>query len=289
MAPYEALYGRKCRTPLHWDEVGERAVLGPDIVTHAVELVAKILDKMQAAQSRQKSYVDLRRRNLEFAIGDHVFLKVSPLKGVLRFGKKGKLSPRYIGPFEVLEQIGTRAYRLALPPNLSGVHNVFHVSMLRRYLNSSHIIGHESMQWRPDLSYEEMPKQILKHQIRKLRNKEIKMVKVLWGNHPREEATWEVEKDMQDRYPELFAQSFRLLTRCQALTDLHPRGGVSAAAAELGADFHRVEQIGQGKMRTHSGSRGGFGEDKETQEQTHDAYITGEDVSLDTMEGLRTE
>ncbi|XP_042432697.1 uncharacterized protein LOC122019279 [Zingiber officinale] len=207
MAPYEALYGRKCRTPLHWDEVGERAVLGPDIVNHTVDLVVKIRDRMQAAQSRQKSYADLRRRDLEFAVGDHVFLRVSPLKGVLRFGKKGKLSPRYIGPFEVLDQVGTRAYRLALPPNLSGVHNVFHVSMLRRYLsNPSHIIRHETVQWTPDLSYEERPKQILDRQIRNLRNKEIKMVKVLWGNQTIEEATWETEPDMRNRYPELFGE-----------------------------------------------------------------------------------
>ncbi|XP_042380381.1 uncharacterized protein LOC121972820 [Zingiber officinale] len=194
MAPYEALYGRKCRTSLHWDEVGERTILGPDIVTQTVQLVEKIRNRMQAAQSRQKNYADQRRRDLEFSVGDHVFLKVSPMKGVLRFRKKGKLSPRYIGPFEILDRIGTRAYRVALPPNLSGVHNVFHVSMLRRYIsNPSHVIGHESMQWTSDLTYEERPKQILERQVRKLRNKEIKMVKILWGNQQMEEAIWETE------------------------------------------------------------------------------------------------
>ncbi|XP_042472221.1 uncharacterized protein LOC122054862 [Zingiber officinale] len=127
------------------------------------------------------------------------------MKGVLRFGKKGKLSSRYIRPFEVLERIGTRAYRLALPPSLSGVHNVFYISMLRGYVpNPSQLIGHACVQWTPDLSYEEVLKQILDHQVRKLRNKEIIMVKVLWGNQLMEEATWESELDIRNLYPELF-------------------------------------------------------------------------------------
>ncbi|XP_073133837.1 uncharacterized protein [Henckelia pumila] len=111
------------KTPLHWDEIGERAVLGPEIVQQTVDMIAKIRDRMLTAQSHQKSYADRRRRELEFQVGDHVFLKVSPWKGVLRFGKKGKLSPRYIGPFEILDKVGTRAYRVALPPNLEDVHN----------------------------------------------------------------------------------------------------------------------------------------------------------------------
>ncbi|XP_073122024.1 uncharacterized protein [Henckelia pumila] len=195
----------RCRTPLHWDEVGERAVLGPDIVTQTVDVIAKIRDRMLTAQSRQKSYSDQRRRDLEFEVGDHVFLKVSPWKGVMRFGKKGKLSPRYIGTFEILEKVGARAYRVALPPNLGGVHNVFHISMLRKYVaNPSHVIHHEPVKWTPDLSYEEMPVQILDRQVRRLRNREIPMVKVLWSNQLVEEATWETEQDMQARYPELF-------------------------------------------------------------------------------------
>ncbi|XP_042396528.1 uncharacterized protein LOC121986640 [Zingiber officinale] len=142
MASYEALYGWKCRTPLHWDEVGDRAVLGPDIVVNTVDLVAKIRNRMLSAQSRQKSYADLKQTDLEFTVGDLVFLKVSPMKG-----------------------------------------------------------------WTPDLSYEEVPKQILDHQVQKLRNKEIRMVKVLWGNQLTEEAMWESELDMRNRYPELFGKS----------------------------------------------------------------------------------
>ncbi|XP_042449011.1 uncharacterized protein LOC122033929 [Zingiber officinale] len=183
MALYEVLYGPKCRTPLHWDE---------DVIS----------------TKPKKSYADLKWRDLEFAVGDHVFLKVSPMKGVLRFSKKGKLCPRYIGPFEVLERIGTQAYWLALPLSLSGVHNVFHISMLRGYIpNPSHVIGHTTVQWTPDLSYEEVPKQILDRQVRKLSNKEVRMVKVLWGNQLEEEATWESELDMRNRYPEFFGKS----------------------------------------------------------------------------------
>ncbi|XP_073152622.1 uncharacterized protein [Henckelia pumila] len=205
---HTALYGRKCRTPLHWDEVGERVVLGPEIVQQTVDMIAKVKNRMLTAQSRQKSYADQRRRELEFQVGDHVFLKVSPWKGVLRFGKKEKLSPIYIGPFEILDKVGTRAYRVALPPNLKGVHNVFHISMLRKYIsNPSHVIRHEPVLWTPDLSYEEIPIQILDTQVRKLRNKEIKMIKVLWRNQLVEEATWETEQDMSSRYPEIFGKS----------------------------------------------------------------------------------
>ena len=95
MAPYEALYGQKCRSPLHWDEVGERDILGPDLVQKAVDKIQVVRQRMKAAQDRYKSYADQRRRPLEFEVGDHVFLRVSPTKGVYRFGVRGKLSPRY--------------------------------------------------------------------------------------------------------------------------------------------------------------------------------------------------
>ena len=115
MAPYKMLYGRKCRSPLHWDEVGERQYLGPEAVREATEAVEKIRQRMVAAQSRQKCYADVKRRNVEFSIGDQVFLKISSMKGIMRFGKKGKLSPRFIGPFEILDKVGHVAYWLALP------------------------------------------------------------------------------------------------------------------------------------------------------------------------------
>jgi hypothetical protein len=132
MAPYEALYGRKCRSPLYWDEVGERELVGPEMIQDTKDKITLIRKRMLAAQSRQKSYADTRRRKLEFEVGDQVFLKVSPMKGVMRFGKKGKLSPRYVGPFLVTEIVGPVAYRVELPSNLAGVHGVFHVSTLQK-------------------------------------------------------------------------------------------------------------------------------------------------------------
>ncbi|XP_042386892.1 uncharacterized protein LOC121978642 [Zingiber officinale] len=184
MAPYEALYGRRCRSPIHWEEVGERAEVGPEIVRHTADLVAKIRERMKTAQSRRKSYADKSRRDLEFAVGDHVFVKVAPMKGVMRFGKRGKISPRFIGPFEILDRVGTLAYRVALPPNLTRMHNVFHVSILRKYMsNPSHVLNFEPLQLTHDLSYDERPIQILGRQERKLRNQTVRIVKVKWLNH----------------------------------------------------------------------------------------------------------
>ena len=205
MAPYEALYGRKCRSPIHWYETGERKYLGPELVEQATEAIRTIQQRMKTAQSRQKSYADVRRRPLEFEIGDKVFLKVAPIRGIMRFGKKGKLSPRYVGPFEVLERIGAMAYRLALPPPMAGVHDVFHVSMLRKYVaDPSHILQQEVVKISPEAKYEELPIQILDRKSKELRNKKIWLVKVLWRNRATKEATWELESEMREKYPTLF-------------------------------------------------------------------------------------
>ncbi|KAK6125666.1 hypothetical protein DH2020_040592 [Rehmannia glutinosa] len=205
MAPYEALYGRKCRSPVHWDEVGERTLLGPDMVREMTEAVTQIRQRMGTAQSRQKSYSDQRRRMLEFSEGDQVFLKVALMKGVMRFGKKGKLSPRYIGPFRITERIGDVAYRLDLPASMSRIHGVFHVSMLRKYVaNPSHILKYELVELKANMSYEEVPVEILLREVKKLRNKKIALVKVLWRNQSVEEATWEREDEMRAKYPDLF-------------------------------------------------------------------------------------
>ncbi|XP_073030729.1 uncharacterized protein [Primulina eburnea] len=134
---------------------------------------------MKIAQSRQKSYADKRRKKIEFAVDDHVFVKVSPVKGVLRFCKKGELSPMFIGLFEVLEKIGTLAYRVALSPMLAGMHNVFHISMLRKNMsNPSHVLNYDPLQLSPNMSYEERPTQIRDRQERSLRIKVIQIVKV---------------------------------------------------------------------------------------------------------------
>jgi hypothetical protein len=154
MAPYEALYGRKCRSPLYWDEVGERQLVGPEIIQDSKDKITLIRKRMLAAQSRQKSYADTRRHKLEFEVGDQVFPKVSPIKGVMRFSKKGKLSPRYVGPFLVTEVVGPVAYRVKLPSNLAGVHDVFHVSTLRKYVHDPlHVIDFEPLRVQAYLKY----------------------------------------------------------------------------------------------------------------------------------------
>ena len=141
MAPYEALYGRPCRSPLGWTEVGERSITGPDLIRDTSEKVSLIGQSLLMSQSWQKSYADVRRRPVDFEVGDHVSLKVIPKRGVVRFGKRGKLSPRFIGPFEILERIGTVAYWLALSLSMTGVHEVFHVSMLRKYTpDPAHVV-----------------------------------------------------------------------------------------------------------------------------------------------------
>ena len=138
---------------------------------------------MHTAQSRQKSYADVRCRSLEFEIGDLVFLKVAPMKGVLRFKRKGKLSPKFIGPFEILERIGPTTFKLALPPALSRVHDVFHVSMLRKYITDPiHIIDYGPLKLNEDLNYEKKPIRILAREVKTLHNRDIVLVKVFWQN-----------------------------------------------------------------------------------------------------------
>ena len=133
-APFTLLYGRKCRSPLIWAEVGDSQLIGPEIVQETTEKIFQIKERLKTARNRQKSYADHRRKHLEFEVGDRVLLKVSPWKGVVRFGKKGKLAPRYVGPFEITERIGPVAYRLQLSQELRSVHNVFHISNLKKCL-----------------------------------------------------------------------------------------------------------------------------------------------------------
>ncbi|WVZ76454.1 hypothetical protein U9M48_024430 [Paspalum notatum var. saurae] len=176
MAPFEALYGR-CRTPLNWSKPGERVTFGPGLVAQAEE---------------QKSYLDKRRRPLVFEKDDHVYLRVSPMKGVHRFGVKGKLAPRYICLFKIIEKCGSVAYRLELPPHLASVHDVFHVSQLMKCLRVPEEVIHTSqIQIEPDLTYEEKPIKILDQKQRSTRRRTINFYKVQWSNHPEEVATWE--------------------------------------------------------------------------------------------------
>ena len=162
MAPYEALYGRKCRTHLYWTELSEKRIIGPNLIQETEEKMKMIRERLKVAIDRQNSYADMKRKDVCYETGEKVFLKVSPWKKVMKFGRKGKLSPRFIRPYEVIEKVGPVAYRLALPPELEKIHNVFHVSMLRRYISDpSHVVSSEMIELRPDLMYEEESVEIL--------------------------------------------------------------------------------------------------------------------------------
>ncbi|XP_070005606.1 uncharacterized protein [Nicotiana sylvestris] len=170
-----------------------------------MEKVKIIKERLKTAQSHQKSYSDVRRRDLEFKEDDWVFMKVSPIKGIMQFGKKGKLSPRYVEPYRIIKRIGQVAYKLELPPEMSLVHPAFHVSLLKKVVGDpSTIVPVETIEVNEKLSYEEVPVAILDRQVRKLRNKEIASMKVLWRNQQVEEATWEAEDEMKKKYPHLF-------------------------------------------------------------------------------------
>ena len=205
MSPFEALYGRSCRTPLNWSESGERVYFGPDIVMGAEEKVKTIQERLRAAQSRQKQYADRGRQELRFKVGDHVYLKVTPFKGTQRFQEKGKLAPRYVGPFRILARRGAVAYQLELPQSLSTIHNVFHISQLRKCLRVPiEATNYEDIDIQSNLSYKEHPIRILDQAERKTRNKTTKFVKVQWSRHSEREATWEQEDRFRQSYPELF-------------------------------------------------------------------------------------
>jgi hypothetical protein len=190
MAPFEALYGRKCRTPLYWNQTGESQLFGPEILQEAKKHVQIIRENLKTAQSRQKSYADNRRRELMFEVGDFVYLKVSPMRGMKRFKVKGKLSPRYIGPFKILERKGEVAYQLELPDSLSDVHDVFHVSQLKKCLRvPEEQLPMEELNVNEDLTYSEYPVRILETARRITRSKIINMWKVQWSHHSEDDAT----------------------------------------------------------------------------------------------------
>nr|CAD40007.3 OSJNBb0052B05.10 [Oryza sativa Japonica Group] len=208
MAPYEALYGRKCRTLLLWDQTGERQVFGTDILREAEEKVKIIRERLRVAQSRHKSYADNRRRDLSFDEGDYVYLRVTPLRGVHRFHTKGKLAPRFVGPYKIVSRRGEVAYQLELPQSLAGVHNVFHVSQLKKCLRvPTEEANLEQIEVQEDLTYVERQIRILEIDERRTRNRVIRFCKVRWSNHSEEESTWEREDELKSAHPHLFASS----------------------------------------------------------------------------------
>ncbi|GKE41478.1 putative reverse transcriptase domain-containing protein [Tanacetum coccineum] len=180
-APFEALYGRKYHSPVCWTEVGESQILSPELIQETTGKIIQIKQRMQAAHDRQKSYADLKRKPMEFQVGDKVMLKVYPWKGVIHFGKWGKLNPRYVGPFNVLEKVGEVAYKLELPEELSRVHNTFH--------------------------FVEEPIEIIEREVKRLKQSRIPLVKVRWNSKRGPEFMWEREDQFKKKYPHLFTKT----------------------------------------------------------------------------------
>ncbi|GJX70539.1 hypothetical protein Tco_0307710 [Tanacetum coccineum] len=207
-APFEALYGRKCRSPVCWTEVGEAQILGPELIQETTEKIIQIKQRMQAARDRQKSYADLKRKPMEFQVGDKVMLKVSPWKGVVHFGKRGKLNPRYVGPFKVLEKVGEVAYKLELPEELSRVHNTFHVSNLKKcHADEPLAVPLDGLHLDDKLHFVEEPLEIVGREVKRLKRSRIPLVKVRWNSKRGPEFTWEREDQFKKKYPHLFTKS----------------------------------------------------------------------------------
>ena len=196
---------RSCRTPVCWAEIGEKQLSGPEIVQETTDKIIQVKERLRAAHDRQKSYADNRRMPLEFQVGDKVLLKVSPWKGVVRFIKRRKLSPRYIGPFEIIRRIGPVAYQLQLPEEMAGIHDVFHVSNLKKCLaDESLVVPLKDIEVNEQLKFVERPLQIEDRKVKNLKHKRLVLVKVKWDSKRGPEYTWELESKMQRKYPHLF-------------------------------------------------------------------------------------
>ncbi|GJY99318.1 putative reverse transcriptase domain-containing protein [Tanacetum coccineum] len=207
-APFEALYGRKCRSPVCWAEVGQVQITGPELVQETTERIIQIKQRIQTARDRQKSYADLKRKPMEFQVGDKVMLKVSPWKGVIHFGKRGKLNPRYVGPFKVLKKVGAVAYKLELPQELSRVHNTFHVSNLNKcYSDDPLVVPLEGLQVDDKLHFVKEPVEIMDRKVKQLRRSRVPIVKVRWNSRRGPEFTWEREDQFRKKYPHLFTKT----------------------------------------------------------------------------------
>jgi hypothetical protein len=202
MAPLDALCGRRFCTPLNWSETRERTLFGPNFVKDAEAKVKVIRENFKMAQMRQKSYRDKGTAPRHFAVGEYMYLKVSPTKGVRRFGVKGKLAPHYIGTYEVIEVCGLVAYRIQLPEQFSAVHNVFHVTQLKKgmLVPENEVITEANAWIEPDFSLIEHPLRVLDQKERKTRRKVVRMYKIQWSHHMEEEATWETEEYLNTKY-----------------------------------------------------------------------------------------
>ncbi|GJV18357.1 putative reverse transcriptase domain-containing protein [Tanacetum coccineum] len=182
-SPFEALYGRRCRSPVCWAEVGEVQLTGPEIIHETTKKIVQIQQRLQAARDWQRSYANVRRKPLEFQVGDRVMLKVSPRKGVIQFEKRGKLNPWYIGQFKILKRVGPVAYKLELPEELRNVHNTFHVSNLKKCLSDeSLVIPMKELRLDDKLNFVEEPVEIMDREVKQLKQSRIPIVKVRWNS-----------------------------------------------------------------------------------------------------------
>ncbi|GJW08324.1 putative reverse transcriptase domain-containing protein [Tanacetum coccineum] len=205
VAPYKALYGRKCRSPVCWREVGDSQLTGPKLIREMTKKMVQIKNSLLTARSRQKSYVDRRTKQLEFKVGDKVLLKVSPWKGVVHFGKRGILSPCYIGPFRILSRVGLVPYMLELPEELKGIHSTFHVSKLKKCLvEGDVVILMDEIQLDDKLHMIEEPVEVVDKEVKRLKQSWIPIIKVRRNSQRGPEFTWEGEDHIKKKYPHLF-------------------------------------------------------------------------------------
>ncbi|GJR66801.1 putative reverse transcriptase domain-containing protein [Tanacetum coccineum] len=204
--PFEALYGRKCRLPILWVEIGENMLIGPKLMQETTDKVVLIKENLKVARDHQKSYADNRRKPLEFECGDQVLLKVLPWKGEIHFRKKGKLAPRYVVPFEILERISLIAYRLRFPEELSSVHDTFRVSNLKMFLADANLhVALNEIKVDKTLRFVEEPIEIMDREVKSLKRIKISIVNVRWNSKRGPEFMWEREDHMKAKYPRLFA------------------------------------------------------------------------------------
>ncbi|GJU13080.1 putative reverse transcriptase domain-containing protein [Tanacetum coccineum] len=207
-APFEALYVRKCHLPVCWVEVGEVQLTSPEIVQATTEKIIQIKQRIQVAHDRQKSYADLKRKPMEFRVGERVMLKVLPWKRVVRFGKRGKLNPRYVGHFKVLEKVRAVAYKLELPQELNRVHNTFHVSNLKKcYADKPLVVPLDGLHIDDKLHFVEEPVEIIDREVKQLKRSRIPIVKVRLNSRRGPEFTWEHEDQFRKKYPHLFTKT----------------------------------------------------------------------------------
>eukprot|EP00253_Pinus_taeda_P022139 PITA_22139 len=204
MSPFEVLYGRKCRTASNWSGPEDKLKLGPEMLQEMEDMVKKVRANLKAAQDRQKNFADRKRRFKEYQVGDHVYIRIQARKGTLQWRFCAKLAPRYFGPFQVLARVGPVAYQLALPSHIR-IHNVFHVSMLKKYVyDPKHVIKWHNIRVEPEGEVLAEPLSILDRREVELRKRVITQIKVHWQHYGPQEATWEDEELFRKAYPEMF-------------------------------------------------------------------------------------